>query len=358
MQKPWFREQTGQWYVEVYREIGGARRRKQIPLGPDEAEALKKWHTLQAQGGNPDEPDPTFKTLAELFLLHVERNLAPSTAKVYGRYLGQFCKRYGTQPTSTLKAYHLTKWLDESGFPPGARKNAIQAVKFCANWCVKQDLLKASPFVRVPTPKSQRREVVAGVVERRKILEVTDGPFRLFVTAIARTGCRPREVREVTAAMFDARAGVWVFPPRAHKTGKRTGKPRVVHLVPCLVTLNRILASDRPEGPLFLNADGKPWTHNAVRLRMRRLRKKLGLPKGTVAYSFRHGFITDGLAQGVSSKIMAELAGHENTAMIDAHYAHLDQHGQLLKDALAQFTSCTSPVSETAVRPPTANPGP
>ena len=41
---------------------------------------------------------------------------------------------------------------------------------------------------------------------------------------------------------------------------------------------------------VFLNKRGRPWTTNAVRLRIKRLKDKLGLPEDVCAYLFRHTF--------------------------------------------------------------------
>lgn len=48
----------------------------------------------------------------------------------------------------------------------------------------------------------------------------------------------------------------------------------VVYLTPPMVKLCTRLAAEHPEGPLFLNSRGKPWTRNAIRCRFRTLRKR------------------------------------------------------------------------------------
>jgi integrase len=145
------------------------------------------------------------------------------------------------------------------------------------------------------------------------------------------TGCRPGEVASVTAGQVDLGAGTWTF--KRHKTVKKTDKPRVVYLTPAAVELTRRLAAAHPTGPLFRNSRGEPWNRNSVRCRFRRLRVKLGLGGGVVAYTYRHSYATAGLEAGVPIATMAELLGHTSTDMINEHYGHLDQKTAHLREA-------------------------
>jgi hypothetical protein len=63
-------------------------------------------------------------------------------------------------------------------------------------------------------------------------------------------------------------------------------------------------------GPLFTNSRGKPWTKNAIVLRFARLRNKLKLPKGLIAYALRHTYITEALVNEVPISTVADLAGN------------------------------------------------
>ena len=48
--------------------------------------------------------------------------------------------------------------------------------------------------------------------------------------------------------------------------------------------------------------------------------------------------VTQALANGLSGPVVASLLGHRSTKMIDEHYSHLDQRGELLKEAAKQAT--------------------
>lgn len=328
MRKPWFRRQNQTWYVF------DAATGKQVALGQDRDKAFEAWGLRLAAPPPAGSPDVLLATILEKHLEWVALHQAPRTYDWKLSYLDPFAADCGMVRVADLKRYHLTRWLDERQYSDGARRAAITAVKAAMNWAVDEEYITSNPFARVKRPPVRRRETLIEPADLTRILARADRHFRLFTVALAHTGCRPRQVREVTAANFHPRLGTWVFAPDEHKTGRKTGRKLVVHLTPCMVTLSRILAAARPDGPLFRNRLRRPWTVNAVRCRMRRMREFLGLPAGTVAYSFRHTFTTNGLTNGVDVATMAQLLGHADTAMIDRYYGHLDQRQDHLRKAV------------------------
>jgi integrase len=155
-------------------------------------------------------------------------------------------------------------------------------------------------------------------------------PFALYLMAL-RSGARPQQIRDVTAKNVNADCTQWVF--KDHKTRAKTGKPLVVFLNGCLQTLTRLLMDQNPTGPLFRNARGDQWKKDTVTQRFERLRTKLGLPDGTVAYLYRHSMATDALLAGQSTAVVSALLGHTDTRMVSKVYGHLDKHSQFLSDA-------------------------
>jgi integrase len=325
MRKPWFRKGRG-YFVTT---DGG----KQVKLGDTEQEAYAEWEKLKS--ASIDGPDPYVAAIINAFVTSIENTRSKATHAWYSPYLLAFLSEHDTKTVGQLKRHHLTRWA-ESKFPTkGARTAAIRSVKSCFNWAVDEEVIKSSPFARVQTPASGRRETLVTVETQNQILADLGNwrnrrPFRLVLIAMRLSGCRPGEIRVVTAEHFRSDMEAWVFA--RHKTKDATGITRVVHLHPCLATLSRILAWARPSGPLFLNADKQPWQKNAVVDRMRRLREKFNLPQGTVAYSFRHGYITEGIVNGVDVATMATLTG-TSVEMIAKHYGHLDQKSAHLKIA-------------------------
>jgi integrase len=162
------------------------------------------------------------------------------------------------------------------------------------------------------------------------------GAFRAVLIALRHSGVRPGTIAAVQAEHVAADLSCWVLPK--HKTRRKTGKPLVVYLSPYLQLLTRILLHFRPTGHLFLNARGTPWKPDAIARRFRRLRQRIGLPVGTVAYAYRHSFTTSAMLNGVDVATVAELLGHGNLTMIQKHYGHLTGAVEHLKAAAAKAT--------------------
>lgn len=326
--KPWYRAALGAWYVE---HLG-----KQVRLGghPDGAPPPKKskagWNApppildafyklMAADPARLPRPDAILAAqVCDLFLDHSERHNDPATYKWYRHFLQSFCKLHGRVPARDLKPIHVTRWLDAQAWK-GGRRNAVTAVKRAFNWADQQGVLSPNPLRTVQKPPAGRRTRIVTPGERAEILAaVKDRNFNEFLTALYLTGCRPSEVARVTAANVNLDLGVWVFDE--HKTGKKTGRPRVVYLDPGMAELSRRLVAERPEGPLFPSWKlGRPFSKNAVRVRFRRLRERLPHLAGVVAYAYRHSYASEALENGVGIAQVAELLGHVDTRMVSKH---------------------------------------
>lgn len=333
--KPWYRKFNDTWYVQLGKQ--------QIPLAKgkaQEAEAFQRFYALMAQqdvGTLAVSSEANLASLCDLFLdwsqLHNDRQ----TYAWYRRFLQDFCDRHGLVTIARLRPFHVTQWVDAHAWGPSTQRAAITAIKRVLNWATAEGFIDANPLKALRKPEPQKRERVISPTEHKAILDATDAPFRLFLLALRQTGARPGEVASVTAEMTNADQGVWIF--RHHKTANKVRKPRIIYLSPCMVTLTRLLMAARPQGPLFLNRRNRPWTRNAIRCRMRRLRRTLKLDGSVVAYAYRHTFATEGLANGVPIATMAELLGHADTTMLSDHYNHLCQKTDHLRQAVLRAGS-------------------
>jgi len=330
--KPWFRKFDSWWYVEV----GG----KQVKLAKGKEsrpEAVRQFHLLMA-GSKPAPPKTRLASeVCDLFLRHSEREHAPETFDWHRYYLQSFCDRCGHLKAADLIPFHLTTWLDANDWK-ASRRHATGVVKRAFAWCLEQGLVSADPFASVSVPKGGKRERVLTENERKEILgAIRDQNFRDFVFAMQETGCRPGEVRKVTAADVNLDAGVWILGK--HKTVKKTLKARIVYLTPLMVELCKKLIEKNPEGPIFRGPrQNSPYSTNAVRTRFMRLREKLPHLAGVVAYSYRHTFCTDALVNGVGVAQVAELMGHAGTDMVTSVYSKLSGQVAHLREAARKAT--------------------
>lgn len=279
----------------------------------------------------------TLKSLTSQFLKWSTVTLKPGTVRSYQHHLRRFLWTTKNKQVRNLRPMHLTtamrSWHD------------WQAVQRMFHWAVDEaGLLKRNPFAKVRAPgRNQRKRILTPQEVQRFIRRCRPRP-RAFLLALRETFARPQEVRAlrwddlqaeqpatpVNQALATGRA-VFVlhdFKDRAKRTNPDL--PRVL-----LVTrrLGRLLLRLRgqdatPEGAVFKNSRGLPWTKNAVRCLMRRLRKRLGFERDkrgehVVAYTFRHSGATLAASKGIVDRVLADLLGHVETRTT-SRYLHLN----------------------------------
>ena len=103
--KPFFRNQTRSWYVQIGK--------KQHNPGLDEQVAKQKYHALMA-GRQPVTDETTVYSVLFQFLGWNKEQRVGSTHEFYKRHIGSFAAYIGESLTvGELKPFHVTKWLDE-----------------------------------------------------------------------------------------------------------------------------------------------------------------------------------------------------------------------------------------------------
>jgi len=344
MNKPFYITRRAAWFVKT------PDNKSQILLHADKDEAFKKWHRMQAIG-NPQGADTEVWVLCSRWLRGAKDSVGESHFKRSAKYLADFCTAIGSLAAKDLKAFHVTDWMNGKGWKSPSRRTAILTLKRVFNWAIEEGLIGLNPIAKMKMPAATRREVMIATDQHQQIMTAkpcgrTPGTtrkhgrkeraFQAVAVALRHTGARPGTVASVTAADVSADGKRWVL--QKHKTKKKTGRPLIVYLDPCMQALTRMLMALRPKGPLFLNSRKQAWTKDAIKCRMTRLRKKLDLPPGTVAYGYRHGFAHRALTNGIPIATVAKLMGHETSDMIDRNYGHLEQATDYLGDASARAT--------------------
>lgn len=262
--------------------------------------------------------------------------LEPVTLEGYRRYLTPANAAMGRIPADRLRPKDVMAWLDaRKTWGPTSRFNAVTAIKRAFRWAKRAGHLESNPIADLEKPTPRRREAVPEPEQVEALREARpDEAFRDLIAALVETGCRPGEVIRLTAAQVDLARGVWVVP---NKTRRKTGEPtRDVVLIPSMVERSRRLAERWPEGPIFRNSSGTPWTRHTIAHRFGRLRERLGLGKAAAAYALRHAYVTDALERGVPIATVAELVGHKDTTMILRTYSKLSKRTEHLRDAARQ----------------------
>lgn len=326
MKRPFFKKSHKSWFVEIDR--------KQINLGKDREEAFKRYHSMMA-GETPIAGRSTVIVLLDQFLCWVKENRAPRTYDWYYDHIKPFSKYIGRRTVGELKPIHVTRWL--ATLPGGTtwKNGAARAVSRAFNWARKQGLIQFNPVEGLEKPTAEHRECY--ITEDQwatalKLLSETD-PARDIMCFLRETGARPVEARIASASHWDRANKRLVFETKNSK-GKRYR--RVIRLNQAAQDIVARLALKNPDGPLFNNRRGRPWTASALDHFCASLSKKLDFE--FYPYVLRHSWITDALLRGVDPMTVSILAGHRDATMVMRVYGHLAQQDSFLEAKLRQAT--------------------
>ena len=178
---------------------------------------------------------------------------------------------------------------------------------------------------QIPGKSEETRTKSAGACSQPDAILADHGSrsqpnFRVLLEVAWETGARPQELPVIQARHIDFKLGRIVFPPKESKGKKRH---RVIYLTQRAVEMLKPLCERHPHGPILLNSKGKPWVKDAIKFRFCRLQEKLGVKYhlGT----FRKGYATEGLKNGLDTLTVAHLLGHSNGVMVGKVYGHVQQ---------------------------------
>ncbi len=323
----WWNSQKGSWCTD----IGGKRRT--LAKGKDNKKqarerlkALLEEQELLAQVDGA----MTVACLCERFLEFAQENLQPGTYESYKyscqKFVDQFARRLAHGITTQDLGSFLSKLKPRLG--DTSRGIVLRSVVRCFNWGAEQELIPPLRWKKIHYPKSKRRDRYLTNKEFQAMLRATNpannhrtgAQFRRLLLAMDWTLCRPGELINLQWDQIRWDQNVAVL--EKHKTA-RTGKPKIVALVPKMRRLLRWLKRHQNSSHCFINARGKPWNIGSINHRMARIRKRAGLTD-VMPYTVRHRAATNAIIKTGDLKMTSLLLGHTSTATTE-RYLHLAQ---------------------------------
>jgi integrase len=163
----------------------------------------------------------------------------------------------------------------------------------------------------------QQRTLYLDREQRRALVAALPPDAAAFVQALCLLPLRPGAVAHLTVADFDKRTLELTI-------GKdKNGKPRRIELPEQAARLLASQASGKlPAAPLFMRANGMPWTKESWNDPIAEAAPAVKLPAGVTAYTLRHSTITDLVNGGLPLLTVAQISG-TSAVMIERHYGHL-----------------------------------
>ena len=348
-------------FVYDYRNSRGKKRRATIgrvgDMTPDQArKAAEAMRDLVRSGGDPlatrkaDREASTVGDVLDAYLAsgrfaekaestqaidkgRIKRHLRPLLGKCYVDDLTteEVRRAHGAirdgKTATDVKTGHRGRAIVTGG--ETTARDCIGLFRAIMNWAVEEGLAKTNPAMGIKLGSNGTRDtILRGPDDYRRLFETLasmEGEKRIrqpvadAIRVIALTGCRPGEIAGLRWQHVDFKSGTLRLPPTAHKSGRRTGKPRVIALP---ATAQQIIAQQtegkaddfvfapvRGDGPVALN---KPW---------RAVREEASLPEGIGLHGLRHTMASMLAMSGAQASEIQAALGHATVAMA-ARYVH------------------------------------
>lgn len=307
---------------QAYRSLGAMSR------FDDAVRDARQWAEASEQG--IIEHDSTVLDACTAYVEHQRLNKSKAAANdaegrfkrlVYGKPIARI-------PLAKLRTTQVKQWLnaqvpddDDPDVVRRAKDSAnrnLTALKAALNLALKDRLVSTDAGWKTVTPFKKvgsRRQHFLTIEQRKALLGACPPDLALLAKALLLVPARPGEIAALSVRDFDQRTGTARL---SGKTGTRT-----VTLSTDAAALFAEAARGKIGGaPVFSRADGLRWDKDAWKKRFKEAVNSAGLPADVVLYSLRHTAISELIANGMDSFLVARLAG-TSTAMIDKHYGHL-----------------------------------
>ena len=324
--KVWSRKGRG-FYTTLHR--------KQRFLAHNKAEAKRELARLLKL---PQNIPGQFSTtqLVDIYLTDCQRRVAaeelsPATYATIKSYISRWKESASGFKPEDIRVFHLDLWIEnQSTWNPSTRSLAIDQVKRWARWCKRKGYLEYNHLSDAESPSKLKREPAdpADLLSLERAIGCDR--FRDWYVVLYDTGCRPGELRRITAADVSlATSTTWV----RGKTGRR-----IVGLSErCCAILER-LSAIYPTGPLLLTPMGAEWVAESCRYHWDKWCATVWRerPKEMTPYSARHSLWTRWHDAGINDITIAHQLGHTSGGrphlkLLAGTYAHVE--GRHLADA-------------------------
>lgn len=231
----------------------------------------------------------------------------------------------------------------------GAARMSVRLFRAIMNWAIDEGLATVNPARDVSVGSDGKRDTIMRnaddyasmfrtletMVNEKRIRAVHADAIRV----IALTGARRGEIANLLQSNVDLQKGVIILPPIQHKTGRKTGEPRIIGLpAAAQAIISRQPGGGSPTDYVFMPSKGS----GAVALSKvwQKVREEAGLPKGIGLHGLRHSLASHMAMQGAEAAEIMTALGHSqlSTAQKYVHWAQ-DARSSLAERAASIVTA-------------------
>jgi integrase len=211
---------------------------------------------------------------------------------------------------------------------------------------MRERMVKSNPASAIRTGQDGTRDIILDdaqaygrlfqTLDRMETERRIRQPTADAIRVIALTGARRGEVAGLLWRHVDLKAGLVTIPPSSHKTGKKTGKPRVIGLPAAAQAIIARQSQGEPDAFVFAPAHGSgPVNLSKVWLTSR---SEAELPEGIGLHGLRHTLASHMAMQGAQASEIMTALGHRSIST-SAKYIHWAQEA---RQAVAEKAASTA----------------
>jgi integrase/recombinase XerD len=280
--------------------------------------------------------------------LALERGLSERTVDAYGRDLEKLVKHLtvrGVHRPADVDAGALREFvyhLKDQGLQPSSIRRTISAVRTYFGYLVAEGAVAADPTDRVEVPRAGRR--LPGVLTREEAARILDAPDpadrffwrdKALLEFAYASGVRVGELITLKVRDVDLQEGMaLVLGKGARERIVPVGRAALQAMIVYLREIRPVLARNRAEGVVFLNARGTPLSRMGVWKILRKQVRRAGVTKRVTPHTLRHSFATHLLEGGADLASVQEMLGHADIATTQI-YTHVER--EYLRDVHRRY---------------------
>ncbi len=321
----------GKWFLRTSKPQGGYAH-ESLGTADDTTHAdgqqILNYEQALRKALGRDRADPTKITIQQALDEWATGKRLETTSKRQKRNYASSAKRIGRsfseRTLKTITAKDIIEWrnsyVEGAEDPQPKRSTAnreLATLKAALNLAAKthsyQGIRSWDDVSKFKKSESHgARQITLTDAQENQLIQLAPPDLGVFLKALKFTGCRIGEIRSAKARSLHSNL--------LNVTGK-TGA-RTIPLSEEKAKWFQGLIEGKPgSAPLICRSDGSAWPEDGHYDDFKKAVFLAGLPEETVAYSFRHGFITRALERGVPTAAVAEYCG-TSVRMIEETYAH------------------------------------
>ena len=327
----------------------------QAPNDTDKDEADRQYRFLLNKHdlGEPVETNPTFASVADQWLEHVQSDHNPDRYRLCRDRIEEFVSYVGEgTKVRDLRPRHIEEWLSAKTNvkKPGTVRLYKSMVLAVLNWSAskKVRLIPTNPLkglIELPEGGSRGGEAVWPNKVFDLVVRHANPAFADVVRILAWTGARPSTICRIEAKHYLPDLKLWDVEALYKGRKSRAKYVKRIWLPDPARKLVKRLNKQHPEGPIFRNSKGESWSQVTLQVYMYQMQhkfkatKELEWPEGGVClYGLRHTFATNFIKQRPDKlEYLRELLGHKDLKMIRDHYGHLYDEHAAIHDVLGEL---------------------